>query len=44
MIDYQEIIDGITEENIKSLLDKLEIPYQDKGNFLSVKLLVIMQT
>ena len=34
MIDYQEIINNLTDDNIKQILDKLNIPYQDKGSYL----------
>ena len=37
MIDYQEIIEQLDEDKVKALLDKLEIPYQDKGAFLVCK-------
>ena len=33
-IDYQEIIEQLDDEKVKELLDKLDIPYQDKGNAL----------
>lgn len=36
-MNYQEIIDNLKEEDIKNLLDKLGIPYQDKGNYLICK-------
>lgn len=34
MINYQEIIESLTEEKVKQILDKLNIPFQDKGNYL----------
>lgn len=37
MINYQEIIENLKEDSVKSLLDKLGIPYQDKGSFLLCK-------
>lgn len=33
-MDYQNIIENITEDKIKQILNKLEIPYEDKGGFL----------
>lgn len=33
-IDYQDIIDSLTEDNIKDILDTLSIPYEDKGSYL----------
>lgn len=33
-IDYAEIIEQLDDDKIKSMLDKLNIPYQDKGDFL----------
>lgn len=33
-IDYAEIIEQLDDNKIKSMLDKLNIPYQDKGDFL----------
>ena len=33
-MDYQEIIDNLSDENIKNILEKLEIPYEDKGDYL----------
>ena len=33
-IDYQEIIEQLDDNKVKSMLDKLGIPYQDKGNCL----------
>lgn len=34
MINYQEIIDELQEDKIKTLLDNLNIPFEDKGNYL----------
>ena len=34
MIDYQEIIENLTEERVINILNKLEIPFQDKGHYL----------
>lgn len=34
MIDYQAIVDNLTEDRVKKILDQLQIPYQDKGSFL----------
>jgi len=34
MINYQEIIDNLTEDKVKNILDKLEIPFIDKGTYL----------
>lgn len=34
MIDYQEIVENLNDEKIKLLLEKLNIPYQDKGTYL----------
>lgn len=34
MIDYQEIVDNLTEEKVKDILTKLEIPFIDKGTYL----------
>lgn len=33
-MDYQAIIDELTEDRVKQILDKLQIPYEDKGDFL----------
>lgn len=33
-MDYQTIIDNLTEDRVKQILTSLEIPWQDKGNFL----------
>ena len=33
-IDYSEIIESLDDERVKRLLDTLEIPYEDKGNYL----------
>lgn len=33
-MDYQAIIDSLTEEKVKRILEKLEIPFEDKGSFL----------
>lgn len=37
MIDYEEIIEQLDIEKIKNLLDRLEVPYQDKGAYLVCK-------
>jgi len=34
MIDYQEIIDNLTEDKVKEILNKLEIPFEDRGSYL----------
>lgn len=34
MIDYQQIIDDLTEERIKNILNKLDIPFEDRGGYL----------
>lgn len=34
MIDYQSIIEELDDNKVMSLLDKLDIPYQDKGDYL----------
>ena len=34
MIDYQEIIDNLTIEKVISILNKLEIPFTDRGAYL----------
>lgn len=36
-MDYKELIESLDEEKVKSLLDKLNIPYQDKGTYLLCK-------
>lgn len=33
-MNYRQIIDSLTEEKVKSILDKLQIPYEDKGTYL----------
>lgn len=33
-IDYQGIVDSLTEDNIKDMLEALDIPYEDKGSYL----------
>lgn len=33
-MDYQAIIDELNEDNIKLILDKLDIPWEDKGEYL----------
>ena len=33
-INYQEIVEQIDDERMKSLLDSLNIPYEDKGDYL----------
>lgn len=35
--NYEELIAALDEEKIKNLLDRLQIPYQDKGNHLICK-------
>ena len=35
--NYKELIDALDEEKIKNLLDKLDIPWQDKGSHLICK-------
>ena len=34
MIDYQDIVDQLDEDRIKKLLDQLDIPFRDCGNYL----------
>ena len=34
MIEYQDIVEQLDDNKVMSLLDKLDIPYQDKGDFL----------
>lgn len=34
MINYQEIIEQLDDTKVKSLLESLDIPYRDNGNFL----------
>ena len=34
MIDYQAIVEELDDTKVKLLLDKLEIPYQDKNDYL----------
>lgn len=34
MIDYQEIINNLTEDRIKDILNQLKIPFEDKGAYL----------
>ena len=34
MIDYQAIIEQLTEDKVKSILTKLDIPYEDHGAYL----------
>lgn len=34
MIDYQSIINELDDEKVKNMLEKLNIPYQDKGSYL----------
>lgn len=34
MIDYQSIINELDDEKVKNILEKLNIPYQDKGSYL----------
>ena len=33
-IDYQEIIEQLNDDKVKQMLEKLNIPYQDKGGYL----------
>ena len=33
-MDYQNIIDNLTEDRVKQILNKLDIPFEDKGSFL----------
>ena len=33
-IDYQEIIEQLDDDRVKGMLDKLDIPYQDRGGYL----------
>lgn len=35
--NYKELVDALDEEKIKKLLDKLDIPWQDKGSHLICK-------
>ena len=35
--NYEELITALDEEKVKNLLDKLQIPYQDKGSHLICK-------
>lgn len=37
MIDYQEIVENLDDDKIKALLDRLKVPYIDKGKFLVCK-------
>ena len=34
MIDYQEIIEQLDDNKVKNMLDRFEIPYEDRGNYL----------
>ncbi len=34
MVDYQSIINELDDEKVKNMLEKLNIPYQDKGSYL----------
>ena len=36
-MDYEKIVESLDENKIKQLLDKLDIPWQDKGNYLICK-------
>ena len=36
-MDYEKIVESLDENKIKQLLDKLDIPWQDKGNHLICK-------
>ena len=33
-IDYQEIIEQLDDDKVKGLLEKLDIPYEEKGGVL----------
>ena len=34
MIDYEEIIESLDDNKIKALLDKLQIPYEDRADYI----------
>ena len=34
MINYEEIIEQLDDDKVKQLLDKLNIPFEDKGSHL----------
>jgi hypothetical protein len=34
MLNYETIVDNLDEEYVKKLLEKLDIPYEDKGSYL----------
>ena len=36
-MDYREIIENLTDEIVEKILDKLGVPWQDKGDFLLCK-------
>lgn len=36
MIDYQAIVDNLSEEKVKDILTKLDIPFVDKGSYLQM--------
>lgn len=36
-MNYEELLENLDEDKIKQLLDKLDIPWQDKGNYLICK-------
>lgn len=37
ILDYKQVIENLTEESVKKILDYLEIPWQDKGSHLICK-------
>lgn len=37
MIDYRQIVENLDVAAVKALLDKMKIPYQDRGDFLVCK-------
>lgn len=37
MVDYKKLIQNLSDEKIKDLLERLGIPYQDKGSYLLCK-------
>ena len=34
MIDYQELIEQLDDNKVKMMLDRLNIPYEDRGDYL----------
>ena len=36
-MNYEELLENLDDDKIKQLLDKLDIPWQDKGNYLICK-------